>query len=1375
MFGIRTSTAALAIVIAWFGFAPKPSGAHQPPQELSGDVESKPFDLTSHFLEDLKHEFQIQGEAQRVNDGFLMSQDSFLRAKINAGPQFGIQMAVDWPEFRIESPTEVNILFIPQGLRDFGFSSIAAGKPCGVSLRTILVKGDFAWEASIRTYTVEGRPIKVLAKKVLDVAAVSNPLRVSYNYGVVKLDFEEDDSLQAHIDNFSAGVKELRVRCLGLPFKLSGIKMRSSKPQPMPSIANRFRLMATAALDHEAFLAYRQSKMGEALELQEKIFDTCFKALGADHLYTIRAGTRLATLYLSTNREDDAKELLANLESHARDAFGPNHPHTVSLITEQAMLRTALGDWNGANLILQKTNRDRLQQRARPYDRYLGDLAADMESDLRWDVALKLREESLESARSAYAANHWRIREAEHRLRATQLRSQLSVSDFEELRKANALLNQVATLMRQGELQSAMDKALQVYTIRKNILGRENRDTALTITYLGMLSGKLGRHEESMKYNEQDIEITRIVQGDEHPEYASVLNNTAQSLMELKQFDRAETLHLKALDIRRKNKADRPNDYAESLTNVGRLLCFSRGRLDKGIPLIEEAYRIRLEHFASDSLEVSTSLSNLGNCYQAVGDYSRAISSFQQSLDIKRKFYGEENLTYANILVALGVSQMSADLPEAAIANLQKATDIIAKRAGRKNKYYPQAVNYLAGAYSDLGQFEKARELYIEALKLRRSQVGEADLDCASIQVNLASVSLQEKQYDRALAECHEAKEIIESTVGRNHPNFSTAEKIEVAILLAKGEHLQRALAINTRLLELEEVKIQQRLAVLSETQQLAHFRSLRTQLFSQLVIGRMVDCDPREIYQHVMAWKSAIGLRAMTDKLANSPELGSLQGQLRTVRARMSDFVYGRKHKNDTDFVEGLKRLEAEKERLQRLIAAASPGRDSVNLTELAGHLPPHGVLVDFLRVGRANGDSRYHAFVISAASQSGPYAVHWVDLGKADEIDIVVALWRKSILSAKENRSLANRLGKSLWDPIELKLGFSPKFAYLCPDSALTAIPWCALPGKRKGSFLIEDTTICMLPFSQYLLLDKRRPSPSLQQRKLLLIGDVDYQSQPVGTHQETLLAKRAGLVDFSRPDAWPALPATREEINSIAKLANPLEVIRLDKTEATISATVPALQSADYVHIASHGFFQRSSDAKDDEDMVSWNDTLTRNPLLLSGVVLSGANSVEDNKNHGVGLLSAEEIASLPLDQLQLVTLSACETGIGKVAGGEGVFSLQRAFHLAGSKNVVASLWQVEDQATAALMELFYHYMWKNKLPPAEAMRQAQLTMLRNPTVIKDAGARSQSMLRGPNIKSTVKLPNETDDPAVNKNAQTQQWAAFSVSGRYDLLGE
>ena len=188
-----------------------------------------------------------------------------------------------------------------------------------------------------------------------------------------------------------------------------------------------------------------------------------------------------------------------------------------------------------------------------------------------------------------------------------------------------------------------------------------------------------------------------------------------------------------------------------------------------------------------------------------------------------------------------------------------------------------------------------------------------------------------------------------------------------------------------------------------------------------------------------------------------------------------------------------------------------------------------------------------------------------------------------------------------------------------------------------------------------------------------------------------------------------------------------------------------------------------------------MVSWNDTLTRNPLLLSGVVLSGANSVEDNKNHGVGLLSAEEIASLPLDQLQLVTLSACETGIGKVAGGEGVFSLQRAFHLAGSKNVVASLWQVEDQATAALMELFYHYMWKNKLPPAEAMRQAQLTMLRNPTVIKDAGARSQSMLRGPNIKSTVKLPNETDDPAVNKNAQTQQWAAFSVSGRYDLLGE
>src|SRR6202043_447998 len=101
----------------------------------------------------------------------------------------------------------------------------------------------------------------------------------------------------------------------------------------------------------------------------------------------------------------------------------------------------------------------------------------------------------------------------------------------------------------------------------------------------------------------------------------------------------------------------------------------------------------------------------------------------------------------------------------------------------------------------------------------------------------------------------------------------------------------------------------------------------------------------------------------------------------------------------------------------------------------------------------------------------------------------------------------------------------------------------------------------------------------------------------------------------------------------------------------------------------------------------------------------------------------------IAGFRLEQLQVGMLSACETGLGEVGGGEGVFGLQRAFHVAGARNVVASLWNVNDQATAALMAQFYHNLWQEKMAPLPALRQAQLTIYRHPERIKVlAGDRS-----------------------------------------------
>jgi CHAT domain-containing protein len=172
--------------------------------------------------------------------------------------------------------------------------------------------------------------------------------------------------------------------------------------------------------------------------------------------------------------------------------------------------------------------------------------------------------------------------------------------------------------------------------------------------------------------------------------------------------------------------------------------------------------------------------------------------------------------------------------------------------------------------------------------------------------------------------------------------------------------------------------------------------------------------------------------------------------------------------------------------------------------------------------------------------------------------------------------------------------------------------------------------------------------------------------------------------------------------------------------------------------------------------------------RKPLVLSGLVLAGANRPQVKDSYGVprgdgGILTAEAIAGLPLDKLELAVLSACETGLGEVAGGEGVFGLQRAFHTAGARNVIASLWKVDDNATAALMGLFYRNLWEKHLPPLESLRQAQLFIYHHPELIN-----TLATSRGPAFDRVIALPEDTHTRPDSSTAPTKKWAAFILSG-------
>ncbi|MHC5030637.1 MAG: CHAT domain-containing protein [Planctomycetota bacterium] len=148
-------------------------------------------------------------------------------------------------------------------------------------------------------------------------------------------------------------------------------------------------------------------------------------------------------------------------------------------------------------------------------------------------------------------------------------------------------------------------------------------------------------------------------------------------------------------------------------------------------------------------------------------------------------------------------------------------------------------------------------------------------------------------------------------------------------------------------------------------------------------------------------------------------------------------------------------------------------------------------------------------------------------------------------------------------------------------------------------------------------------------------------------------------------------------------------------------------------------------------------------------MSVLALTRANTPADPDGDD-GILTALEVAGLDLSNVALAVLPACETGLGKVAGGEGVFGLRRAFQVSGARTTVTSLWKVPDVATQLLMQRFYENLWDKRMPKLEALRQAQLWLMR------EGGQRG------------ISLPKDASDAADAKRLPPYFWAAFVLSG-------
>ncbi len=360
-------------------------------------------------------------------------------------------------------------------------------------------------------------------------------------------------------------------------------------------------------------------------------------------------------------------------------------------------------------------------------------------------------------------------------------------------------------------------------------------------------------------------------------------------------------------------------------------------------------------------------------------------------------------------------------------------------------------------------------------------------------------------------------------------------------------------------------------------------------------------------------------------------------------------------------------------------------------------------------------------------------------VELGPLTPIRAAIDAWRPILRREQpaprdEDGGPAARLRRLVWSPVEAHLA-GVTTVLVSPDGPLGLVPLEALPGQAAGSYLIEDFTLALVPVPRLfgaggaVAAEGPKPAPA-EAPSLLLVGDVDYGGDPgvASTQVANRSAARDARAEFS--PVFERLEGMRIEVlairDSFEEQFPEIRATLLRGGKATEEALRQMSGKYRYLHLATHGYFAppelRSALGPSDKptrpgtDLFGAGGVAGFHPGLLSGLALAGANVRPTPSGRDDGILTALEVAELDLAKVELAVLSAYETGLGEVAGGEGLLGLQRAFQVAGARSVVASLWKVHDRQTQYLMTRFYEHLWRKKLPPREALRAAQLEMLR-----------------------------------------------------------
>jgi CHAT domain-containing protein/tetratricopeptide (TPR) repeat protein len=913
-------------------------------------------------------------------------------------------------------------------------------------------------------------------------------------------------------------------------------------------------------------------------------------------------------------------------------------------------------------------------------------------------------------------------------------------------------------------------------------------------TRIGGQHHEAGRWADAAEAFEKALDASRRLHpGNNHANLALCLNNLAGVYYLQGRYADAEDLFREALRMIRRlhpGKKGHP-DVARGLNNLATVVQ-SRGNHAEAETLCREALDMNRDLYrGKDHLLLANSLLILAVVLKDRGKHADAEPLCRESLAMLRRLYPADNADVARNLNNLAAILLDREQwTEAETVGREALAMRRRLHPGQDHPDLISSLNNLAYALREQGKYADATGLYGGALEMCRRVHGSQDNPVVAATFNnLAFLHYLTGKYDGAERMFRDALDMSSRLhAGQDHATRAQGLSNLAFVLQARGRHPE-AEPLYRDSLRMYRALAAAYAAVRPEGDALTLAASYPPARDLFLSNSRVLGADANEVYAEVWSSKAAVSRvyerRALAARAAAAnPRAASLLAQITDHRRRRADVLLAAVpgdpatlKKRDDALAEHAHAIDTLERQLRRLLPAAGRAEKLAQAgpADLQKALPAATVLVDFLRYTRVEHDAAkpgragerrtvcYLAFVITRDQ------IIRVELGPAGPIEDAVAAWREAITSGKDiSHPVPLKVRELVWDRVRKGMPDGVKAVYVSPDLALCRVPWAALPGDRPGTMLLEVYAVAVVPHAAFLL-DKLWPqdAPPGRASEALVVGGVAYDTDIRVTNGPDLDAPplRPG-----HASPWPLLDATAAEAKGVAAAAasRKVGVRALEAERASPAAVLSALPQARFAHLATHGFFAdrsfRSAFQVDPRLFVVTErgervGAAALSPLVMTGLVLAGANRP---RTPGRGIMTGEALVDVDLSGLELAVLSACETGLGDLAGGEGTFGLQRAFHQAGARDVVASLWKVPDRPTAALMALFYRNLWEKDLAPVEALRQAQLAIYREP----DRIAELADGFRG----KFTEVPGRSEAASVSPDgkAHPRLWAAFTLSG-------